>query len=114
MRNRTTKTVENASICKFCGQEVIYNNIRRRVLDPDGVEHVARCEIRAIHYHELAMDAAEEKRQQMHAEYNRAGTEDEEGEFLSEAMELQEFCEGLELYTEEELRDKPWTRDNFF
>ena len=50
--------------CKFCHQHVWWEKAEGRWYDPDGITlHVETCELRREHFHNQAMDAAEQRRQ---------------------------------------------------
>ena len=86
------KEKDKDGVCRFCGSRVRYSKITKRVYEVgDGrILHVENCPKRARHYHEKAMDAAEEERVARIAEYNRSGTETDEGRRMAEALELLE------------------------
>lgn len=49
--------------CKFCHKPVWWNQIESRWYDPGGETlHVESCELRKQHFHDKAMDAAEQRR----------------------------------------------------
>ena len=82
---------EEESVCRFCGQVCVYNKYTHKFYNSSGGEnHGESCPDLKNYYHEKALDDQEEKRQQRFANYNRQGTESDEGRRLVEGMELQE------------------------
>ena len=75
-------------VCKFCGRVCRWNVVSKRLLDPDGVEHKARCKNWAEHLHQISLDREEGHRRRRWEEYNRLGTETAEGERMTNGFSI--------------------------
>ena len=62
----TTHNIDGTpKACKWCGAHVWWERALSRWYNPDGKTlHVETCEARRQYYHDLAMEAAEVRRQQ--------------------------------------------------
>ena len=64
IRFKKTNANGTPKTCKFCGAPTWWETVECRWYNPDGITlHVTTCERRQQHYHNVAMDRTEGKRQ---------------------------------------------------